>query len=36
MQNYTILKEIGSGAYGCVYKAEEKKTKRLVAIKKLF
>lgn len=31
---YKVLEEVGSGAYGRVYKAECLKTKQLVALKK--
>lgn len=35
MQNYQILKELGSGSYGTVYSAMEKRTHKVVAIKKI-
>ncbi|KAH0576735.1 Kinase, CMGC RCK [Spironucleus salmonicida] len=35
MQNYTILKELGSGAYGIVYKAQHKQTQQIVALKQI-
>eukprot|EP01084_Bolivina_argentea_P213821 363049_1 len=34
-QIYTLMKEIGSGQFGAVYKAQNKKTKKIVAIKKI-
>ena len=30
---YEIIKEIGTGGYGCVYEGRDKKTKELRAIK---
>jgi len=33
--NYEILNELGSGEYGIVYKGIDKKTNKLVAIKKI-
>eukprot|EP01084_Bolivina_argentea_P216607 367942_1 len=32
---YNLIKEIGSGSFGAVYKAQNKKTKKIVAIKKV-
>eukprot|EP01084_Bolivina_argentea_P025458 47336_1 len=32
---YNLIKEIGSGEFGAVYKAQIKKTKKIVAIKKI-
>jgi serine/threonine protein kinase len=34
-ENYTRLTEIGSGTYGCVYKAENRKDGKIVALKKM-
>ena len=34
MDNYRILQVIGEGTYGKVFKAQEKDTGRVVAIKK--
>ena len=34
-QNYKIISEVGHGAYGKVYKAQNLNNKKLVALKKL-
>ena len=36
MQKYEILGPIGEGAYGVVWKAIDKHTKNIVAVKKVF
>ena len=36
MQKYETISRLGKGAYGIVWKAIEKQTKRIVAIKKIF
>lgn len=36
MENYKIIEKIGAGSYGQVFKAQEKKTKELVAIKVIY
>jgi serine/threonine protein kinase len=36
LKRFTILKKVGSGAYGHVWKVEEKSTKRIFALKKIF
>lgn len=36
LRRYEISKILGSGAYGIVWRAEERQTKRVVAIKKIF
>ena len=36
LKRLTILKKVGSGAYGHVWKVEEKSTKRIFALKKIF
>ncbi|KAL4703763.1 hypothetical protein ACJJTC_017551, partial [Scirpophaga incertulas] len=36
LQRYTFLKRLGKGAYGIVWKAIDKKTDEVVAIKKIF
>ena len=33
--DYDLLEQIGQGAYGKVFKAEDKKTKQIVAIKRI-
>lgn len=33
--NYTLVEQVGEGAYGCVYRAQDKRTKELVALKRL-
>ena len=35
MDNYEKLEKIGEGTYGVVYKAKEKNTSKLVAMKKI-
>lgn len=36
MERYQIVKKLGSGAYGHVWKAKDKKTGKTVALKKIF
>ena len=36
IKRFLLHKKIGKGAYGVVYKATDKKTKELVALKKLY
>lgn len=36
MRRFSILKKVGSGAYGHVWKVEEKTTKKVMALKKIF
>lgn len=36
LKRFTVLKKIGSGAYGHVWKVEEKGTKKIYALKKIF
>lgn len=36
LENYEILKKLGSGAYGHVWKVIEKSTKKIFALKKIF
>ena len=36
LKRYEIINKIGKGAYGIVYKAKDKKTKEIVALKKNF
>ena len=36
LSRYDIIKKIGSGAYGIVWKVEEKATKKVYALKKIF
>ena len=36
LKRFTVLKKVGSGAYGHVWKVEEKSTKRTFALKKIF
>lgn len=36
LKKYEIVQKLGKGAYGIVWKAIEKNTKRLVALKKIF
>jgi mitogen-activated protein kinase 15 len=36
LQNYTIQKRLGKGAYGIVWKAINPQTKEVVALKKIF
>jgi serine/threonine protein kinase len=35
MDKYNIIKQVGDGSYGTVYKAVEKRTAKIVAIKKM-
>ena len=35
LKRYELIKKQGKGAYGVVYKAMDKKTKELVALKKI-
>ena len=36
LKRYELIKKTGKGAYGVVYKAMDKKTKEIVALKKNF
>jgi len=36
LDKYQIIKKLGSGAYGHVWKAKSKKTGNIVALKKIF
>ena len=36
LKRYEIINKVGKGAYGIVYKAKDKKTKEIVALKKNF
>lgn len=36
LRKYEILQKLGKGAYGIVWKAIDKKTKEVVALKKVF
>ena len=36
LRRFSILKKVGSGAYGHVWKVEEKSTKKIYALKKIF
>jgi len=36
LKKYEILQKLGKGAYGVVWKAIDKKTKEIVAVKKNF
>ncbi len=36
LRRFNILKKVGSGAYGHVWKVEEKASKRVLALKKIF
>ena len=36
LKRYELIKKQGKGAYGVVYKAMDKKTKEIVALKKNF
>lgn len=36
LRKYIILKKVGSGAYGHVWKVEEKTSKKIYALKKIF
>lgn len=35
-KRFTLIKKVGSGAYGHVWKVEEKSTKKIFALKKIF
>lgn len=35
MQNYEKIEKIGEGTYGVVYKAQDRASKRIVALKKI-
>lgn len=36
LEKYQVLKKLGSGAYGHVWKGKDKKSNTVVAIKKIF
>ena len=36
LKKYEILKKVGQGAYGIVWKAIDRKSKKIVALKKVF
>ena len=36
LRRYTVMKKVGSGAYGHVWKVEDKLTKKIYALKKIF
>jgi mitogen-activated protein kinase 15 len=36
LKRFTLIKKIGQGAYGVVFKATDKKTKEQIALKKLY
>ena len=36
LAKYSIIKKVGSGAYGHVWKVEERATKKVMALKKIF
>ena len=36
LKRFTVLKKVGSGAYGHVWKVEDKTTKKVYALKKIF
>lgn len=36
LRRFNVLKKVGSGAYGHVWKVEDKATKQVMALKKIF
>ncbi len=36
LKRYEVLRKLGTGAYGIVWRAQDKKTKGIVALKKIF
>ncbi len=36
LKKYTLIKKLGSGAYGHVWKVTDKKTNQILALKKIF
>ena len=36
LQKFNIIKKLGKGAYGVVWEAQNKKTKKKVALKKIY
>lgn len=36
LERYELVKKLGAGAYGHVWKAVDRKTKKIVALKKIF
>jgi len=36
IKKYEIISKLGKGAYGVVWKAMDKKTKQIIALKKVF
>lgn len=36
VKKFNIIKKVGSGAYGHVWKVEERATKKILALKKIF
>jgi mitogen-activated protein kinase 15 len=36
LENYKVIRKVGSGAYGHVWKIEEKNTGKILALKKIF